>query len=138
MIRSYLDSGVILAFLTAKDSEYDAARTLLLHGAQRQFVVSPFVKLETIPHLRRDASPAYRVARDLLAAFESSDDLGSAMSWAFKVCLRVRLAGMDALHIGSAISANCDELITTERAAARKSIHGASRFIRVVHVSNAI
>jgi predicted nucleic acid-binding protein len=137
LIRTYVDSGVLIALYTAREVEQQAA-DILLSDARRRFVVSPFVELEVLPHLQRDKRDLFEAARKLMATFDPAKDLEAALEVAYDVCLSVPLSAVDALHVGAAVSSRCDELVTTERAAKAKSIHRASGFIPILHIQQAI
>lgn len=116
-ILTFTDSGVLLAGWRS-DSRLRIRALTILSEAEREFVSSPFVRLELKPKavyhknsLEIDFYDAY---------FENVNiwvnDAEKIVNLAETVSEKYGLNGMDALHIAAAIIAEADEFITTERA----------------------
>lgn len=133
MIRTYLDSGVLIALFNASHMMHQPARKLL-SDSNREFVVSPFVELEVLPHMKRERDPNYAAARKVFENMDLVADVSETLGAAFDLLSRISLGNVDALHVGAALTANCDELVTTELPRAGKSIHRAYAFLRIVSI----
>lgn len=116
MKRTYVDSGVLL-WASRGSGEFAERALAILEDPQRVFVSSVFVELETLPkpvHYRR------RTEVEFYEAFFASCELsvrasGDLADAALVEAARHGLAGMDALHVICAASADASELVTTER-----------------------
>lgn len=116
MKRTYVDSGV-LVWASRGSGEFAERALAILEDPDRVFVSSVFVELETLPkpvHYRR------RTEVEFYEAFFSSCALSVRASKhlvdsALVEATRHGLAGMDALHVVCAASADATELITTEK-----------------------
>lgn len=116
MTKTYLDSGVLIVAFRA-DNEMSSRAIQILDDAQREFVASPFVKLETLPkaqyHKQRYEVEFYEAYFSAVIHWVS--DLEIILRSAEIVASQYGLAAMDALHVAAASSIGADELITTER-----------------------
>lgn len=130
MIKTYLDSGVlILAFRTNALGSRQAMQ--ILDDANREFVASPFVKLETLPKAQ------YQQQQEEVAFYETyfkavriwAEDMAQILPVAHEVAAQYGLAAMDALHVAAALTAKAEEIITTEKST--KPMHRVAG-IRVV------
>ncbi|HEX8738324.1 MAG TPA: PIN domain-containing protein [Pyrinomonadaceae bacterium] len=114
--KSFVDSSILRAGWRGITVLRIKSLTILSE-AEREFVSSPFVRLEVKPkavfHKNADETAFY-------AAFfenvdEWIDDLKKIVSEAESLAEKYGLNGMDALHIAAAIIAEADEFITAER-----------------------
>lgn len=115
MIRTFLDSGVLLA--AVRSIEKDQERALqLLEDPDRQFLTSAFVRLELVPkasfHKRRLEKSFYE---EYFRAAEWCLDVNRILSLAQMEAARSGLSAMDALHLSAAHILEADEFVTTER-----------------------
>lgn len=115
MIRTFLDSGVLLA--AARSLQRDRDRALQILGdPDRTFLTSPFVHLELVPkaifNKRRLERAFYE---EYFTAAEWFRDLDTIEAAAHVEAAKAGLAAMDALHLAAAHLARADEFITTER-----------------------
>ena len=117
MIRTYLDSGVLIAAARGIGPLGDRALALISEVDSRELVSSDLVKFETVP------KPAYfgRIAElDFYESFFAMVSVwakldSSIMHKAFEEACRSGLSWADAAHVIMAVQNGCDELITTER-----------------------
>jgi predicted nucleic acid-binding protein len=116
MIRTYLDSGVLIA--AARGKAPLAIKALdILDDPNRQFVSSVFLKLEVLPkavyHKNTSEVEFYEAVFDAVTDWaESTDEI---IERAYKEALAYGLAALDALHVAAAAILGADELVTTER-----------------------
>lgn len=115
MIRTFLDSGVLLA--AVRSVEKDQERALqLLEDPDRHFLTSAFVQLELVPkasfHKKRLEKSFYD---EYFRAAEWCQDVTRIVALAQKEAAQIGLSAMDALHLAAAHLLEADEFITTER-----------------------
>src|SRR2546426_12394001 len=114
--KTYVDAGVLIAAVRGK-AEVVAKAMQILDDSGREFVASPFLKLEVLPKAVYEKRQA---EVEFYQAF-----FAAVRYWVTKIDLVVKaaqqhartngLAALDALHIAAAISASADELVTTEK-----------------------
>jgi len=112
---TYLDSGVLIAAAKAKDKWHVPAMKLL-DDETRQFVSSPFLRIETL-HIT-----AYNRYEDQRAFYEyffqqagcRFEDAGAAVAKAESLTMQFGVVGLDAMHIASALLSQATEFVTTE------------------------
>jgi predicted nucleic acid-binding protein len=113
MIRTFLDSGVLLAAARSVGRE----RALqVLEDPERTFLTTPFVQLELIPkavYFKKRLEVAFY--NEYFHAAESTRDLNKIEAIARTEAARTGLAAMDALHLAAAKLMDADEFVTTER-----------------------
>lgn len=114
MIRTYLDSSVLIQAVQGVDGDKTAA---LLEDPEREFVAASFLKLELLPQPtfhKRKAELAF--LEDFFARVvdwcEASEDLVAA---ALEEAGAVPLSAVDAIHVAAAKRLKADEFITAER-----------------------
>lgn len=131
MVRTFLDSGVLLAAARAVSRDQERALQIL-EDVNRTFLTSPFVHLELVPkaiyHKKRLERAFYE---EYFRAAEWIRDLNRIETVAQSEAAKSGLAAMDALHVAAAHLAEADEFITTERLG--KPIYRSS-LIRVVYL----
>ena len=90
----------------------------ILSDSQREFVCSPFIRLELIPkaayHRNQNELKFYNEYFTNQIA-EWVDDLSLLYDEGLKIGSRFGLKALDSLHIAAALIANCDEFITSEK-----------------------
>jgi len=115
MIRTFLDSGVLLAAVRSAGPDRERALRLL-EDSERTFITSPFVHLELVPkavyHKKR---LELRFYEEYFRAAEWCRDLEGIAAVAEREAAKSGLSAMDALHVAAAHLAAADEFITTER-----------------------
>jgi hypothetical protein len=131
MIRTFLDSGVLIA--AARSLDPDRERALqLLEEPNRAFLTSPFVYLEVVPKAIFFKKRLERSFYDRYFAhalwFREVDKIEVA---AQTEAARAGLGAMDALHLAAAHLSRADEFITTEKP--NKAIHRSS-LVKVVYL----
>ena len=115
MIRTFVDTGVLILF--ARVDVRDQLRVMpFMYDPQRRFVVSPFVELELLPTpMRTGRADQLKFYREFLTKAEWIVDLKKIVEETFEVLLETSMPLADALHVGAASAADCDELLTAER-----------------------
>ncbi len=133
MIRTYIDSGILIA--AARGSGQLAERALAVLGDtdRREFVCSDYVRLEVVPKpayhgrtLEVEFYEAYFSSVTVWAQFDV-DHLRSA----FDEACRAGLSSMDAIHVVVASRCQCDEFVTSEKPT--KPIHRTA-LVRTVSI----
>ena len=115
-ILTFLDAGVLLS--AARNASPHRLKALaLLADARRKFVTTDFVKLETT--LKCDYH-GYQQQLEFYEDFFANAavflaDVAAIVAGAYRVGKQYGLNAMDALHISSALLAQADEFVTTER-----------------------
>ena len=131
MIRTFLDSGVLIA--AARLLDPDGERALkFLDDPNRLFLTSPFVHLEVVPKAiffrKRMERSFYDTYFKNAVWFREVDKIEVA---ARTEAARAGLGAMDALHLAAAHLSRADEFITTEKP--NKAIHRFS-LVKVVYL----
>jgi predicted nucleic acid-binding protein len=115
VIRTFLDSGVLIAAFRSRNTVSTPALTLL-DDPERVFVTTDYVRLEVLPkplYFRRETEAEFYEA--FFAAAEFVEVSQALVSAAFEEARQAGLAAMDALHVAAAKRASVDEFITVER-----------------------
>lgn len=115
MIRTCLDSGVLIAAFRSRN-ETSTPALALLDAPERVFVTTDYVRLEVLPkplYFRRETEAEFYEA--FFAAAEFVEVSQALVSAAFEEARQTGLAAMDALHVAAAKRASVDEFITVER-----------------------
>ena len=115
MIRTFLDSGVLIAAFRSRNTVSTPALTLL-DDPERVFVTTDYVRLEVLPkplYFRRETEAELYEA--FFAAAELVEVSQALVLAAFEEARHAGLAAMDALHVAAAKRASVDEFITVER-----------------------
>jgi predicted nucleic acid-binding protein len=114
--KTYIDSGVLINAFRGT-TEVSLKATQILDDPTREFASSPFVKLEALPkaiyNKQQEEAEFYEVFFAAITHWAS--DLEQIFKTADHIARTYGLAGMDALHVASALSIGVDELVTTER-----------------------
>lgn len=114
--RTFIDAGVLVAAARGKgDLATQAMR--ILDDPNREFVGSPFLKLEILPkpiyEKRREEAEFYEAFFD--AVSYRADSVEDIVRNAYVEACTYGLGAMDALHVAAATSVGAEELITTEK-----------------------
>ena len=133
MKRTYVDAGVLIA--AARGQTQIALRALdILDDPNREFASSIFVKLEVLPkavHNKNEAESEF-YETFFTGVTNWADLFDSVVHGAFQEACDSGLAALDALHVVSAVYADAEELVTTERL--DKPIHN-THLIKVVSIA---
>jgi len=116
MVRTFLDSGVLLTAARGSGRDQDTALRIL-EDPDRRFVTSPFVHLELVPkatYYKKRLEKAFY--EEYFRVADWIKDLERIEALAHAEAAKSGLAAMDALHIAAAHLGEADEFITTERA----------------------
>ncbi len=133
MIRTYVDSGLLIA--AARGSGKLGARALevLRDNGAREFVSSDYVKMEILPkpiYFGREAEVKFYSAYFSSVSEWLKFDV-SHLEAAFEEACRAGLQSYDAIHVTVAAISGCDELVTTEKPTS--AIHRTT-LIRIVSI----
>lgn len=134
MIRSFIDSGVLIA--AARGNTNLSFPTLrILTDGNREFASSAFVQLETLPkaiyHQQQDEADFYQSFFSGVTLWATQ--LDQIVQEGDRIASTYGLAAIDALHIAAALSVEADELITTEKTT--KPMYRVTE-IRVISIAN--
>jgi predicted nucleic acid-binding protein len=114
-VRTFLDTGVLLAAYKGSPSVAGAALEILNHP-NRIFLSSPFVRHEVSPKaLYNRRQDEYRFYQSYFRRALFCDDLKSILNHAGKEAARSGISPMDSLHIAAAHLLRADEFVTTEK-----------------------
>ena len=131
MIRTFLDSGVLIAAARSLDPDRERAMRLL-DDPDRIFLTSPFVHLEVVPKAIFFKKQTERLFYDRYFKnavwFREVDKIEVA---ARTEAAKAGLGAMDALHLAAAHLSRADEFITTEKP--NKAIHRSS-LVRAIYL----
>lgn len=114
-IRTYLDTGVLIAATRGDDAVHAAALAVL--NEDREFIASDLLRLELLP------GPTYHHRAEELAFYETFlascamivSTTAGAVSHATDLACTHCLGSMDAMHLASAIIVGAQEFVTTEK-----------------------
>lgn len=116
MIRTFLDSGILISAATGKDALFDRAWDIL-DDPERVFLTSDFVRLEVLPKARyfqhHDEVEFYELFFTEVA--QSVPISEALLTQAHLEAQSAGLGAVDALHVAAAKIGGAEELITTER-----------------------
>jgi predicted nucleic acid-binding protein len=131
--KTYVDSGVLIAAARGNGKLSERALAVLRDTAQREFVSSDYVKLETVPkptYFGRDAELKFYDAYFASVSMWFRFDATHLEAGLVEAC-NAGLQGLDAVHVILADISGCDELVTTEKPTS--AIHRTAR-IRIVSI----
>ncbi|HEY5867566.1 MAG TPA: PIN domain-containing protein [Candidatus Tectomicrobia bacterium] len=116
MIRTFIDSGVLISAATGRDTLFNKALDIL-DDAERVFITSDFIPLEVLPKAtyfqRQDEVEFYEA---FFASVEQTVQCSATLL--AQAHLEARSAGLgalDALHVAAAKISGAEEFVTTER-----------------------
>lgn len=115
-IRTFLDTSVLIAGWRGETGRKLRALTIL-NDPQREFVCSPFVKLELLPKPTCYGSRTEVLFYEqyFLKVDEWVEDFVQMYDEAMKAGSQFGLSAVDALHIAAALIAQATEFVTAER-----------------------
>lgn len=114
--KTYIDAGVLIAAVRGRDDVATRAMQVL-DDPDREFVSSPFLRLEVLPKAvygKRQAEVEF-YETFFVAVSHWAKALTRIVEEARQHANTHGLGAMDALHVAAAISAGADELVTTEK-----------------------
>jgi predicted nucleic acid-binding protein len=116
VIRTFVDAGVLIAAVRGND-ELAMRAMVVLDDADREFAISPLLKLEVIPqptYNRRPAEVAFMNAFFDNAHYSTplSEDL---FRIAIEQACLFGLDAVDALHVAAALLVGAEELVSAEK-----------------------
>lgn len=120
--KTFVDAGVLIAAARGR-ADVATHAMKILDDPDREFVASPFLKLEVLPkavYEKRQAEVEFYETFFNAVTFWA-ESVNEITKNAYIEACKFGLNAMDALHIVAAISAGAEELITTEKP--EKSIH---------------
>lgn len=116
VIRTFIDTGVLIAAARGQGISSDRALTVLKDG-NREFASSPFLKLEVLPkalyNQQTDEAEFYETYFEAVTHWAT--DLESLVETAYQEVANAGLGAMDALHIAAAVAVGAVEFITSEK-----------------------
>ena len=114
--KTFVDSGVLIAAARGK-TDVAVQAMKILDDPSREFVASPFLKLEVLPKAvyekRKDEVEFYETFFD--AVIHWADSVKHITRNAHAEACKFGLNGMDALHIAAAVLGGAEDFITTEK-----------------------
>jgi predicted nucleic acid-binding protein len=129
---SFVDASVLIA--AARGGSEQAARALeVLDDPEREFVASPFLRLEVLPQAvfnKREPEVAFYEAF-FAAVTKWSTDLPAITEAALREASTYGVEAMDALHVAAAAAVGAAELVTAEKPT--RSIHRA-RAVKILTI----
>jgi predicted nucleic acid-binding protein len=130
--KTYVDAGVLIGAVRGQ-ADVAVKAMQILDDPAREFVASPFLKLEVLP------KAVYEKRQAEVEFYEAF--FAAVRHWVTKIDRVVKaaqqhaqtkgLAALDALHIAAAIAAGVDELVTTEKPG--KPLHRVTE-VRIVSI----
>jgi len=115
-IRTFVDSGVLIAAATGEKDVSDCAFAIL-GEPNRLFITSDFVRLEVLPkarfHKRADEAEFYETF--FTAAHQHVPASKQLVDAAQSEAETSGLKAVDALHVAAAMAAGADEIVTAEK-----------------------
>jgi predicted nucleic acid-binding protein len=132
MIRTFIDTGVLIAAARGTDETVQTAVNIL-QDPNREFASSPYLKLELLPKaIYNKRQPEIIFYEAYFGMVEHwANDLDAIMAAAYREVAEFGLGSMDALHIAAAVAVGAEEFITNEKP--QKSIHRTPS-IRVISI----
>ncbi len=115
MVRTYLDSGVLIAICRGKPELAHKALSML-NDPTREILLSEAVRLEVMPRTLYEDRRGEREA--LEEVFSSAQVLGWSLpvfQRAYHLACTYGIAAMDAVHLAFAVEAKAEAFITTEK-----------------------
>ncbi len=132
-IRTYIDSGVLIAAIRCEKNVADIALSFL-YDPFREYVTSDYIKVEVLPkcmfYNNTDEKQFYEeFFKSSSIHVPSSDEL---LAFAIEEGGKTGISGIDAIHVACAVVADAVEFITSEKSA--KPIHRANG-IKVISIN---
>jgi predicted nucleic acid-binding protein len=115
MKRTYIDANVLIAAFQGEEKVAQRAFSVL-DDPNRKLVVSDYLRLEVLPkpmfHKRREEVNFMEAVFENAENWETSPQL---TRHSLELAAKYDMAPMDALHVGAAVVADVDELVTLEK-----------------------
>jgi predicted nucleic acid-binding protein len=115
LIRTFIDSGVLIAAATGRDILLVKALAIL-NAPDREFITNVFIRMEVLPkavYFRRQDEVAFYETFFASAQFVPCSE--ALIAQAHREACRAGLWALDAFHIATAKTSGAEEFITTER-----------------------
>lgn len=116
MRRTYIDANVLIAAFQGDENTSRRAMEVL-DDPRRRLVVSDYLRLEVLPkpifYKRKEEVEFMETV--LAAAAETVPSSPELTKQAMDFASRYDITPIDALHVGAAVTAGVDELVTMER-----------------------
>lgn len=122
MIRTFIDSGVLIYAARGEDAIAEAALQII-EDSNRELASSIFLKLEVLPKAifnKREKEIRFYEAFFSAVSYWAMD-IDLIIANAYQESSQFGLGAMDALHVAAAVSVGATEFITNEKP--NKSIH---------------
>jgi len=114
--RTYIDANVLIAAFQG-DEDTSRRAWIVLDDPERGLVVSDYLRLEVLPkpmfHRRQEEIEFMQTV--LESAAEDVPSSKELTRQALDLAARYDMAPMDSLHVGAAVIARVDELVTLEK-----------------------
>ncbi|MBI3210910.1 MAG: type II toxin-antitoxin system VapC family toxin [Candidatus Solibacter usitatus] len=127
MIRTYIDSGVLIAAARGSGQLADRALKIITDNTTRDFVSSDYVRSETVPKPtffgREEEVHFYEQFFSRVTIWIPFDKVH--LESAFQEACRTGLSRVDAIHVVVAELSGCEELVTSEKLSS--AIHRTTR-----------
>lgn len=117
MIRTFVDSGILIAASRAEQAVSEPALRLL-EDPRRRMLTSVFVRLEVYPKTAYHSLPLQRAFLNeffMDPSVEWASDLNGLVNLAISESERYGLAAMDGLHVAAALLLGAEQFVTTEK-----------------------
>lgn len=136
MIRTFIDSGVLIYAARGEDAIAESALQIL-EDSNREFASSIFLKLEVLPKaIFNQREKETRFYESFFSAVSHwAIDVDLIMNNAYQESSQFGLGAMDALHIAAAVSVGATEFVTNEKP--NKSIH-RTQSIQVISIYSSL
>jgi predicted nucleic acid-binding protein len=134
MIRTFIDSGVLIAAIRGEGAIAERALAILA-DPNREFAASIFVKLEVLPKaIYNNRSSEIRFYEEYFDAVSYwAENIEQIVQNAYREVSEAGLGAMDALHVAAAVIVGAVEFITNTNEKPEKSIHRTTS-IRVISI----
>ena len=114
MIRTYLDTGVLIAAWRGTEEVANKAMAVL-DDMKREFIFSEVLRLEIMPktlfHKNKEESQFYE---EIFLKGKIITWSTASLNRAYEIASRYNLSALDSIHIATALDSKVDEFITTE------------------------
>lgn len=113
---TYLDSNILIAAFQGRD-EVSKEAVEILSDLNREFVISEYLKLETLPKptFYKNEEEVEFLEQYFEQAASSIETTSDVVKQAINMASQYDLTPIDSLHISSALTANVDEFLTLEK-----------------------
>jgi hypothetical protein len=114
--RTYIDASVLITAFQGRDDASSRAMEIL-DDPHRRLIVSDYLILEVLPKptfYKQDSEIAFMQAV-IESASEDVESSSKLTKQAIVIAAKYDMKPLDALHVGAAITAKVDELVTMEK-----------------------